>query len=119
MSSEQIDLRGAVADDGETVLACPACDSTRVWARGHAGVHSRGRAADGRWRCKDCGETFDRKRRRTGLALRPPAIITMIARNPTTTRDLIVSPAGRPAPKRPTHVRGARWPRPVTFVRGA
>jgi len=59
MSSEQIDLRGAVADDGETVLACPACDSTRVWARGHAGVHSRGRAADGRWRCKDCGETFD------------------------------------------------------------
>jgi ribosomal protein L37AE/L43A len=37
-------------DDGETVLACPACDSARVWRRTHA---------DSRWRCSECGETFD------------------------------------------------------------
>jgi len=38
----------------ETVLACPRCDSARIWGRSNTGANSQGR-----WRCKECQNTFD------------------------------------------------------------
>jgi ribosomal protein L37AE/L43A len=59
MSDTQLTLDGQPTAADDTVQACPACDSSRIWSRGHAGVNDRGRATDGDWKCKNCGEVFD------------------------------------------------------------
>ena len=51
------------ADDDETTLACPECDSTNIYRRSQ-GKASRDADGDETYRCWDCPARFDEPVRR-------------------------------------------------------
>lgn len=62
-----------MSSDRDMVSACPFCDDTSsVNLRTHA-LMGQQASDDRRWRCGECGETFDRPRRREARATGPSA----------------------------------------------
>jgi ribosomal protein L37AE/L43A len=71
-----------VTDGGDEIAACPECDGSRVYTR---------ESMSPRWRCADCGATFDEPTYRTPSHLR--AVSTAEPDDTAAADDLEVGPS--------------------------